>query len=260
MLAPSKRGAPGASATVPAARAMPTTTGFTASRWLGFGAIVTSMLTSRRRRRGRRRDTSRRPSIPGPRAARWPRTGSLNSARICAYGFSRMCASTFSRPRCAMPIIVWRAPAVGGAADDLVEDRHEHVEPFDREARLAGEGAVQESLEHFDLRDAIEQRFSARRIHRWQEASRLGRMAQPVALLGHEDMRVVESGGRAIDPAQLFDRLEALFDDVSATGPPTSEAGSCFRSSSVMPCARGDSDGSPGRRRPSGSSCAARCP
>ena len=28
-------------ATVPAARAMPTTTGFTASRWLGFGAIVT---------------------------------------------------------------------------------------------------------------------------------------------------------------------------------------------------------------------------
>jgi len=38
VLPPSKRGPPGPSATVPAARAIPTTTGFTASRWLGFGA------------------------------------------------------------------------------------------------------------------------------------------------------------------------------------------------------------------------------
>ena len=41
MLAPSNRGLPGRLATVPAARAMPTTTGSTASRWLGLGAIVT---------------------------------------------------------------------------------------------------------------------------------------------------------------------------------------------------------------------------
>ena len=50
---------------------------------------------------------------------------------------------------------------VGGAADDLVEDRHQHVEPLDREARLAGEGALQEALEHLDLRDAVEQRLGA---------------------------------------------------------------------------------------------------
>ena len=42
-------------------------------------------------------------------------TGSLNSARICAYGFSRMCARTFSRPRCAMPMTAWRAPVIGRA-------------------------------------------------------------------------------------------------------------------------------------------------
>ena len=96
---------------------------------------------------------------------------------------------------------------VGRARDDLVEDRQQHVEPFDREARLAREGALQESLEHFDLRDAIEQRFGARRIERRQKPAGLGRVSQPVALLGHEDVRVVESGRRAIHAAKLLDRL-----------------------------------------------------
>ena len=54
-------------------------------------------------------------------------------------------------------MIVWRAPWSRGAGDDRIEDRHQHVHALDREARLAGERAVQESLEDFDLRDAIEQ-------------------------------------------------------------------------------------------------------
>ena len=83
---------------------------------------------------------------------------------------------------------------VGRSRDDLVEHGHEHVEPFERETRLAGEGPLQESLEHFDLRDPIEERFGARRIERWQKAAGLGRVSQPVALLGHEDVRVVEAG------------------------------------------------------------------
>ena len=49
-------------------------------------------------------------------------------------------------------------------ADHLVEDRHEHVEPFDREARLAGERAVQEPLERLDLREPVEQRDRIDRI------------------------------------------------------------------------------------------------
>ena len=47
-------------------------------------------------------------------------------------------------------------PALRGLADHLVEDRHQHVEPFDRESRLAREDAVQEPLEHLDLREAVE--------------------------------------------------------------------------------------------------------
>ena len=108
-----------------------------------------------------------------------------------------------------MPITRVPRAAVGRAADDLVEDRHQHVEAFDREPRLAGKGPVQEALEHLDLRDAIEQRLGAFRIHRRQEAARLGGMAQPLAFLGHEHVRVVEAGGRAVDAPQLLDRLEA---------------------------------------------------
>ena len=48
--------------------------------------------------------------------------------------------------------------AFGRIADDLVEDRHGHVEPFDREPRLGLEGAMQEALERLDLRQTIEQR------------------------------------------------------------------------------------------------------
>ena len=83
-----------------------------------------------------------------------------------------------------MPMTVWRAPLSRGAADDFVEDRHEHVEPFDREPRLAGEGAMQEALEDFDLRDAIEQRSGAARVHRRQEPARLRRLTQPLRSSG----------------------------------------------------------------------------
>ena len=71
---------------VPAARAMPATTGFTASRWLGFGAIETVMWP---------RDLPCTSTVAPawyftspvkPRSMRQVResTGSLNSARICA--------------------------------------------------------------------------------------------------------------------------------------------------------------------------------
>ena len=58
----------------------------------------------------------------------------------------------------------------GGAGDDRVEDRHQHVHALDREARLARERAVQKPFEDLDLRDAIEELLGARRIHRRKEA------------------------------------------------------------------------------------------
>ena len=93
-----------------------------------------------------------------------------------------------------MPISVWRVAASAASADHLVEDRHEHVEPFDREARLARERPMQESLEHFDLRQAIEQRDRIDRVHRRAEPAGLGGVPQPLALLRHEHVRVVEPG------------------------------------------------------------------
>ena len=80
-------------------------------------------------------------------------------------------------------------PALGRFADHLVEDRHQHVEPFDREARLARERPVQEALERLDLREAIEQRDRVDRIGRGAEPPGFGRMPQPVALFGDEHMR-----------------------------------------------------------------------
>ena len=78
---------------------------------------------------------------------------------------------TLRRPRCAMPISIDADARFGRVADDLVEDRHQHVEPFDREARLAVEGAVQEALEGFDLGETIEQRDRVDRIGRRAEAA-----------------------------------------------------------------------------------------
>ena len=94
-----------------------------------------------------------------------------------------------------------------GSADNLIEDGDEHVQAFDREARLAGKRPMEKTLEHLHLRDSIEQRVRARRIHWRQEASGLGGMTQPLALLGHEHMRVVEAGRRAVDAPKLLDRL-----------------------------------------------------
>src|SRR5262245_44480500 len=92
-------------------------------------------------------------------------------------------------------------------ADDLVEDRHEHVEPFDRESRLALERTMEESLEDFDLRQAIKNGLDAPSVHGRQEAPGLRRVAKPLTLLGYEDLRVVEAGRRTVDPAQLLDSL-----------------------------------------------------
>ena len=47
--------------------------------------------------------------------------GSLNSARICAYGLFSTCAMMFRRPRCAMPMNMESAPA--SAASPMISSR-----------------------------------------------------------------------------------------------------------------------------------------
>ena len=99
-------------------------------------------------------------------------------------------------------------PGFGRVADDLVEDRHRHVQPLNREAGLGLEGAVQEALERLDLREAVEQRHRVDWIDGGAELAVLHRRAQPLALFGHEHMRVVVTGGRAIDRAEPVHDIE----------------------------------------------------
>ncbi len=83
----STAGEPGEVVSVQAARAMPTTTGFTNSRWLGLGGI--EITTS-----GAESSSRTRALAPAwyftspvqPRSSRngWSPCASLNSARICA--------------------------------------------------------------------------------------------------------------------------------------------------------------------------------
>ena len=95
------------------ARVQPSTTGSTASRWLGFGASVIV--------------TSPDDVFRVPVAERWYLTSPVppssltttasivrspsNSRRIDSYGRPTVCTSTFRRPRCAMPITTSWAPA-----------------------------------------------------------------------------------------------------------------------------------------------------
>jgi hypothetical protein len=96
---------------------------------------------------------------------------------------------------------------LGRLGDDLVEDRHHHVDAFDREAGLAGEAAMQEPLERFDLRQAIEQLDRIDRVGRRAEPAAFRRVTQPAALLRHEDVRVVVADGRAVDTPEPIDHV-----------------------------------------------------
>ena len=106
LTAGSKLGAPPAITAVPAARAMPTTTGIDGLEVARVGRHRDDEV-----QRFSAFDRAMRAGVilhvAGPRHVLAERcrdeTGSLNSARICAYGLLSTCAMTLSRPRCAIP-------------------------------------------------------------------------------------------------------------------------------------------------------------
>ena len=100
--------------------------------------------------------------------------------------------------------------ALGGIVDDLVDDRDHHVQPLDRKARLAGERAVQEALEGFNLRDAIEQLLAVNRIVGRPELRRLHCLTQPYPLIGHEHVVVVVAGRRTVDLTEAADGFKGI--------------------------------------------------
>ena len=150
-------------------------------------------------------------------------------------------------------------PGLGRLADHLVQHRDEHVEPLDREAGLAGEGALQEALERLDLRQPIEQGSRVDRIGRRAETPGFGRLPQPLALRRHEHVRVVVAGRRTVDPTQRLDgvvRRRAGIDQRAGYEARRQRTqiligdAVCFREQRRVA----------GRRPPRGSSLAARCP
>ena len=134
-----------------------------------------------------------------PCAARWyftspvPPSGSAatasivrspsNSRRMYSYGIPIVCASTFSRPRCAMPEHDLVRARLGGELDRLVEHRDHHVEPLERELLLAEEALAQEALHPLHLAEPAEERLLLLGGERLPVAARLDRLAQPDALL-----------------------------------------------------------------------------
>jgi hypothetical protein len=101
-----------------------------------------------------------------------------------------------------------------GLGDDLVQNRHEHVQAFDGKARLAWKRSVQELLERLDLGQPVEQRDRIDRVGRRPEAARLDDISQPMPLFGQKDVREVVAGGRAVDAAQPIDDLRHRGDAV----------------------------------------------
>ena len=143
------------------ARARPSITGFTYSRWLGLGDSVTVTPLPALRPVGARgavvvlhvagaalgRGGVRRRASARPRTRRGStRRGGRRCAPARSAGRGGPCPSTTSR-----------APRLGGQLDRLVEHRHQRVEALDRELLLAQERLVQVALERLDLGQALEQ-------------------------------------------------------------------------------------------------------
>ena len=200
----SKTGLPGLPASVPAARAMPATTGLTNSRWLGFGrhrdlGVGVELAQGA----GMVLHVARPPQVDAV-----PRAG-LHRVLVLGQDLLVGLAQHVREHVEATPVRhadqhVSQARVVG-VLDDRVEDGHEHVEPFHREAGLAGERPVQEPLERLDLGDAVEQGLDVDGGHRRAEAAGLDGQAQPLALLGDEHLGEVVPGARAVGPAQGLD-------------------------------------------------------
>ena len=97
---------------------------------------------------------------------------------------------------------------VGRQLDRLVEHRHHHVEPFDRELLLAEEGAAQVALEALDVGQPAEERLLLVGRERLAERARLDRLPQPEPLLVARDVLELERHRPAIGLPQDRQRLD----------------------------------------------------
>ena len=92
-------------------------------------------------------------------------------------------ARTLSRPRWAMPMTTSCAPSRVGHLEDLVEHRHDGVEPLDREHLLAEVGLLEVALEAEHLDQAVEQPLLLLGLERLAVPAGLDHVPQPHPLL-----------------------------------------------------------------------------
>ena len=88
---------------------------------------------------------------------------------------------------------------VGGERDRLVQHRHHHVEPFDRELLLAQERAPEVALEALDLCETPEQVALLVRLEGLVIAPRFDRGVEPGALLVVGDVLDLVGARAAVD-------------------------------------------------------------
>ena len=177
---------------------MPSSTGSTASRWDGLAATDTLI-------------RSPSPDRNSPSAPRWYFTspepwtvrGSMlpsNSRKIWEYFLPTMLASTFSRPRWAMPMVTSSSADLGGGLADLVDHRDGGLAALEAEPLLADELGLQERLERLGLVELEQdpQLLLARRLR----VRPLHPLLDPLALLGIHDVHVLDAGRAAVGVAQ----------------------------------------------------------
>ena len=169
-------------------------------------------------------------------------TGSLNSARICAYGLFSNVRHHVQPAAVRHPDQDVAMPASAGLGDHLVEDRHQHVEPSIEKRVLPGNVRCRNRS---NASTCVSRSSSA--TGSIGSAGRGSGRARPPcaasALLGHEHVRVVVAGRRAVDAAERLDHVVCRWRPRERR---RDQAGrQARRSSSVTPCSRRESDGSP---------------
>ena len=112
-----------------------------------------------------------------------------------------------------------QSPAVGHAdhdlpaavrrreLDQLVEHRHGHVQPLDRELVLAEVGLVHEPLQRVDLDQSLQQRLLLVVRQRPAERARLDVLAQPHSLAVRGDVLDLVRDRPAVGLAQVRQRV-----------------------------------------------------
>src|SRR5215472_8582307 len=93
------------------------------------------------------------------------------------------------------------------AVDDLVKDRYQNTEPFNREARFAWKRPMDEELERSLLSDAVKERHFIDGVGGRAELARLNGVDQPLALLRVAHVAEIKAADGGVDGPQRPDHL-----------------------------------------------------